>query len=63
VSFLPYDGGVYKQAPYEEITKETFEKLSKDFPKIDYSKLSAYELEDNTTSAQQLACQGAGCDA
>ncbi len=62
VSFLPYDGGKYKQAPYEEITKEQFEEFSKEIPKIDYSKLSTFELEDATTSAQQLACSGDRCE-
>jgi ribonucleoside-triphosphate reductase len=62
VSFLPYDGGKYRQAPYESISKEEYEKLAKEFPKIDYSQLGKYELEDTTTSAQQLACMGGNCD-
>lgn len=62
VSFLPYDGGKYKLPPYEEINKDQYEKMSKDFPKLDYSELGKYELEDTTTGAQQFACVGAGCD-
>ncbi len=63
VSFLPYDGGSYELAPYEEITKEEYEKMVKEMPKMDYSQLSKYELDDNTTAAQQLACSGAqGCE-
>jgi ribonucleoside-triphosphate reductase (thioredoxin) len=62
ISFLPYDGGHYVQAPYEEITKEQYEKLIKDFPKIDYSKLSNYEQEDNTEGAKTLACVGDKCE-
>lgn len=61
VSFLPYDGGKYAQAPYEEITKEEYDRLVKDFPRIDYSQLSRYENEDQTTGAQQLACVGGAC--
>lgn len=62
VSFLPYDGGNYSLAPYESITKEKYEKMVKAFPKIDYSQLSKYELEDFTTGAQALACVGGACE-
>lgn len=62
VSFLPYDGGHYEQAPYEEITKEEYEKLLKDFPKIDYSELSKYETDDNTDGAKSYACVGDKCE-
>jgi ribonucleoside-triphosphate reductase len=62
VSFLPYDGGSYKQAPYEEITEKEYDKLMATFPAIDYSELSKYELEDGTTGAQQLACVAGNCE-
>jgi len=62
VSFLPHDGGIYELAPYEEITKEEYEKLIKNFPKIDYSQLSKYELEDNTQGSQALACVAGICE-
>jgi ribonucleoside-diphosphate reductase alpha chain len=62
VSFLPYDGGTYTLAPYEECTKEEYEKMSKEFPKIDYSQLTKYELEDATTGAQVLACTSGNCE-
>ena len=62
VSFLPYDGGKYEQAPYEEINKHEYTKLKAEFPKIDYSELSAFEIEDNTTGAQSYACTAAGCE-
>lgn len=62
VSFLPYDGGKYEQAPYEEITKEQYEKMVAKFPKIDYSQLSQYELEDNTEGAKTFACVGDRCE-
>ena len=62
IAFLPYDGGNYKLMPYEEITEKEFERRVKEFPKIDYSQLSKYELEDNTTGAQQLACASGGCE-
>jgi ribonucleoside-diphosphate reductase alpha chain len=62
VSFLPYDGGKYKLAPYEEITKEKYEKLVDKFPKIDYSQLTKYELEDQTEGAKALACVAGVCE-
>lgn len=62
VSFLPKDNGKYKQAPYEEITKEQYEKLVDKMPKIDYTQLSKYELEDNTEGAKMLACSGDKCE-
>jgi len=62
VSFLPYDGGKYEQAPYEEITEEKYNKLIKNFPKINYSKLSEYEQEDLTEGAKTFACVGDKCE-
>jgi len=62
VSFLPYDGGHYELAPYEEIDVHSYERLIKTLPLIDYSKLSKYELEDNTQGKQELACSGDKCD-
>lgn len=62
VSFLPSDGGKYSNAPYEDITKEQYEKLIKNTPKIDYSQLSQYELEDNTQGNKSFACVGDRCE-
>jgi ribonucleoside-triphosphate reductase (thioredoxin) len=62
VSFLPFDGGAYQQAPYEEIDATTFSKLSKVFPRFNYDALSQFEAEDSTTGAQQLACGAGGCE-
>lgn len=63
VSFLPYDGSVYVQAPYEEITKEQYEELVKDIPdSIDWTLLAEYEKEDMTTGSQELACVAGSCD-
>jgi len=62
ISFLPYDGGKYKQAPYEEITEEQYNKLIKSFKTIDYSQLSKYELEDNTEGAKMYNCSGDKCE-
>ena len=62
VSFLPKDDHIYQLAPYEEIDEKTYDTLLADFPKIDYSKLSKYETEDNTTGAQTVACSGDSCE-
>ncbi|MAZ33841.1 MAG: putative ribonucleoside-diphosphate reductase subunit alpha [Prokaryotic dsDNA virus sp.] len=64
ISFLPYDGGTYKQAPYQELSKEEFDKWVAEHPtpKIDWTKLSKFEKEDNTTGSQELACSSGGCD-
>lgn len=59
VSFLPYDGGIYRQAPFEEITKSQYEELEKKIPKkIDWNKLE--EKDDNVEGAQMLACVAPG---
>jgi ribonucleoside-diphosphate reductase alpha chain len=62
VSFLPYDGGKYKLAPYEEIDARTYERLIKKLPIIDYTQLSRYELEDNTQGKGEFACVGDKCE-
>jgi ribonucleoside-triphosphate reductase len=62
VSFLPYDGGKYELAPYEEIDARTYERLIKKLPIIDYTQLSRYELEDNTQGKGEFACVGDKCE-
>jgi len=62
VSFLPKDAGVYQLAPYEEINATQHKKLFDNFPKIDYSKLSQYEKEDNTEGAKTYGCVGDRCE-
>ena len=60
LSVLPFDGGSYKQAPFEEITKEEYEKLSKHLKKLDLIKV--IEEEDNTDLKGEIACAGGVCD-
>jgi ribonucleoside-triphosphate reductase len=62
VAFLPLDTHVYPQAPYEEITKEQYEKALAELPNIDYYQLSKYELEDGTMGAKELACSAGSCE-
>lgn len=61
VSFLPHDGGTYKQAPYEECTAEQYEELKKKIPSnIDWD--SFVEYDDNVEGAQMLACVAGVCE-
>jgi len=62
LSFLPKDEHVYQLAPYEEITKEKYEELAAKFPAIDFSNVVAYEYEDETEGAKELACVGGACE-
>jgi ribonucleoside-triphosphate reductase len=61
VSFLPYDGGTYKQAPYEECTQEEFFFLQQRMPKeIFWDEL--IEEDDNVEGVQTLACTAGVCE-
>jgi ribonucleoside-diphosphate reductase alpha chain len=61
ISFLPYDGGSYRQAPYEECTKEEYEALLAKMPKeVDWDSLN--EGEDNVEGAQMLSCSAGYCE-
>jgi ribonucleoside-diphosphate reductase alpha chain len=62
LSFLPRSEHVYQLAPYEEITEEEYNERAKNFQNIDFSKLSDYEKEDQTTGAKELACVGGSCE-
>lgn len=63
VSFLPHTDHIYKQAPYQEITEEEYnEWLVKTPQAIKWDLLSTYELDDQTTSAKELACVAGVCE-
>lgn len=62
ISFLPSDDHVYRLAPYEEVTEDEYNALVANFPDIDYSFLSDFEKDDNTTGARDFACVGGSCD-
>ena len=63
VSFLPHSDHTYQQAPYQDCTEREYKELSKLMPKrIDWSKLSEYEQEDNTVAMQTMACSGDVCE-
>jgi len=61
VSFLPWAGGTYRQAPYEECTKEQYEEMLSKMPKeIKWDDL--VEVDDNVEGAQTLACVAGHCE-
>ena len=60
VSYLPYDGGTYRQAPYEECTEEEYNKLKASIPVVDWLQLK--EETDNVEGAQMLACSAGVCE-
>ena len=61
ISFLPHDGGTYRQAPYEECTKEEYEIMAFKMPK-EINWASLIEEEDNVTGTQELACSSGNCE-
>ena len=63
VSFLPHSDHTYKQAPYQDCGKREYDKLIKQMPvDVDWSELSEYEKEDNTSGTQELACSAGSCE-
>jgi ribonucleoside-diphosphate reductase alpha chain len=60
LSVLPYDGGSYIQAPFEDCTKEKYEELMKTLTEVDLSKV--IEIEDNTDLSGEVACAGGACE-
>ncbi|HUY05226.1 MAG TPA: ATP cone domain-containing protein [Candidatus Paceibacterota bacterium] len=62
LSFLPRSNHVYRLAPYETITKEEYDARMSRFPTVDYSKLTAYERQDESDMKRELACAGGTCE-
>ena len=60
VSFLPYDGGTYRQAPYETCTEAEYEAMKAAMPTIKWEEFR--ELTDNVEGAQMLACTAGVCE-
>lgn len=60
LSVLPYDGGTYKQAPFETCTKKEYKKLASALKKLDLTKIIEYD--DNTDLTGELACAGGACE-
>jgi len=60
LSVLPYDGGSYIQAPFEDITEEKYHEMVDKLHSIDLSKV--IETQDNTDLSGELACSGGACE-
>jgi len=60
LSVLPYFGGTYTQAPFEDITEEQFNEMAKHLHNIDLSQI--VEFSDDTALMDQAACAGGACE-
>ena len=60
LSVLPYDGGTYTQAPFEDITKKKYKELEESLINIDL--FNVIENDDNTNLSGELACAGGSCE-
>ena len=60
LSILPYDGGTYVQAPFENISKSKYYNMINELQAIDLRKIT--EQDDNTTRSQEIACAGGSCE-
>ena len=60
LSVLPYDGGTYIQAPFEDCTKEKYDEMMEHLSNIDLAHV--VELADNTNLQDQAACAGGACE-
>ena len=60
ISVLPYNGGTYPQAPFEDITEEQFNALVANFNSLDIESIT--EQNDATDLQGEAACAGGGCE-
>jgi ribonucleoside-diphosphate reductase alpha chain len=60
ISVLNYDGGTYKQAPFEEISSKRYKEMISQISEIDLTEVQ--ETEDGTDLNQQIACAGGVCE-
>jgi ribonucleoside-diphosphate reductase alpha chain len=60
LSVLPYNGGTYQQAPFEDCDEETYHKMMESLSGVDLTKI--VETEDNTDLSGELACAGGACE-
>jgi ribonucleoside-diphosphate reductase alpha chain len=59
LSVLPYFGGSYKQAPFEDITEEEYNSRIVHLKSLDLTKVM--EIDDNVEFGQTAACAGGAC--
>ena len=63
ISFLPHSEHTYRQAPYQDLTETDYYLAKANMPEnIDWSLLTYYESEDNTSGSQTLSCTAANCE-
>tara|TARA_R110002074_G_scaffold390160_2_gene573897 strand:+ start:1683 stop:3545 length:1863 start_codon:yes stop_codon:yes gene_type:complete len=60
LSVLPFDGGTYKQAPFENCTEVEYNRMMETLGEIDLTKI--VELDDNTNLSGEIACAGGACE-
>ena len=60
LSVLPYSNHTYTQAPFQDCTKEEYERLLKSLTNVDLTKV--IELQDNTDLSGEIACGASGCE-
>lgn len=63
ISFLPFDGGIYRQAPYQEIDEKQYHEFLEKMPvTVDWTRIEIYEREDRTENSRELACASGSCE-
>lgn len=60
IAVYPFDGAAHEQSPFEDCTKETYEKMMESLTEVDLSKI--IEATDATNLKGEIACQGASCE-
>ena len=60
LSVLPYDGGSYTQAPFEDCDAKKYHELSQTLTEVDLTKV--IETQDNTDLSGEIACAGGQCE-
>ena len=60
LSVLPFNGGTYVQAPFEDCTEEIYKEMLTALTEVDLSKI--VETDDNTDLTGELACAGGSCE-
>lgn len=65
ISFFPKYDGIYKQAPYEAITKERYDELNKDFPNLQDLEENLANIESSGVTFSDIMemCENGACPA
>jgi ribonucleoside-diphosphate reductase alpha chain len=60
LSVLPYNGGTYKQPPFEDCDEFTYKRMMASLTEIDLTEIQ--EIDDNTNLSGEIACAGGACE-